>query len=175
MHLVPPMDDEPPPAYVAFVAVHLDRLRRETTRLVGGDPEGMHLYMEVLTDVAGHWRRLAWLCRLGRPRAAEDYLQRRLASRTKQWRDDQIYEVDVRVLGHPSLVTDGGPAASLALRKAAVLPGTARAGVVPVADAGIAWVHAYRRQQWHRLGRLFVTAILVVGALIQYLTWLSGS
>jgi hypothetical protein len=172
MHLVPPMDDEPPPEYVAFVATHLDRLRHETTRLVGGDPAGGHLYLEVLTDVAGHWRRLSWLGRLGRPHAAEDYLRRRLTSRMKQWRDDQIYQVDMRVLSRPSTAPT---AASLALRKATVLPGTARVGARPVADASIAWLHACRRQQWHRLARFAVLAVLLVGAMIQVLTRLSVS
>jgi hypothetical protein len=174
MYLVPPMDDEPPPDYVEFVTAHVDELRRETTRLVGGDDEGGHLYLEVLADLAGHWRRLCWLSRLGRRDAAWQYLQRRLASRTKQWREDQIYEVDVRVMRTPELfpVRTGG---SLALRKAAVLPGTARSGVLAVADAGIAWVHAYRRQQWHRVGRLIATAILLVGGMIQYMSWLSTS
>ena len=64
MYLVPPMDDDPPPEYVTFVTGHLDSLRSETNRLVGGDFEAGHLYMDVLTDVAGHWRRLYWWGRL---------------------------------------------------------------------------------------------------------------
>ncbi len=67
-----------------------------------------------------------------------------------------------------------GPGATLALRKAAVLPGTARAGgVVALADAGIAWVHAYRRQQWRRLGRLLVGSVLIFTGFVQYITWIS--
>jgi hypothetical protein len=173
MYLIPPMDEEPPPEYVAFVAAHLCPLRAETERLVGGDPEGAHLYMEVLTDLAGHWRRLAWQSWLGRRDTATEYLTRRLAVRTKQWREDQIYEVDVRVLHKPSSVSLRGPE-SLALRKAALLPGTARSGVIPVADAGIAWVHAYRKQQWHRIGRLVAGGIFLVGSMIQYMSWLSA-
>jgi hypothetical protein len=172
MYLIPPMDDEPPPEYVAFVAAHLSALRAETERLVGGDPEGAHLYMEVLTDLAGHWRRLAWRSWLNRRDEAAAYLTRRLATRTKQWRDDQIYEVDVRVVGKPSPVPPRGPV-SVALRKASVLPGTARSDVIAVADAGIAWVHAYRRQQWHRAGRLIAGGIFLVGSMIQYMSWLS--
>ncbi|MCU7724790.1 hypothetical protein ODJ79_13780 [Actinoplanes sp. KI2] len=175
MYLVPPMDDDPPPEFVAFVAGHLTALRRETDRLVGGDPEGAHLYMDVLADVAGHWRRLrawSWLAHTDAPSA---YLQKRLASRTKQWREEQIYEVDVRVLRTQPYVPLHGPGQTLALRKAKVLPDTVRRGAVPQADAGIAWVHACRKEQWHRVGRLVVTGILLVGGIIQYMSWLSTS
>lgn len=173
MYLVPPMDDDPPPEFVAFVAGHLSALRRETDRLVGGDPEGAHIYMEVLADVAGHWRRLVWWGRIAGGDKATEYMTRRLMSRTKQWRDEQIYEVDIRVLRQytplPMSVT-----ASMALRKAEVLPGTVRAGRIPYADAGIAWVKAYRKQEWHRIGRLAVTGILLVGGMIECMSWLSA-
>lgn len=173
MYLIPPMDDEPPPGYVAFVVSHLGELRRETDRLVGGDTEAAHLYLDVLADVAGHWRRLCWQSRWTRSDAIDDYLRRRLAARTKQWRDDQIYEVDVRVMRQPVLIPVSVATASLALRKAAVLPGTARSGVIATADAGIAWVHAYRRQQWHRAVRLVAAVVLLVGGMIQYMSSLS--
>jgi hypothetical protein len=173
MYLIPPMDEEPPPAYVRFVSAHLGELRRETNRLVGGDADGAHLYMDVLADVAGHWRRLCLLARLGRRDAPADYLRRRMTSRTQHWRDEQVYEVDVRVLHATPMFTPAGPVASLALRKAAVLPGNARSGVVALADAEIAWVQAYRRQQWHRIGRVVVAFVLVIGGFIQYVSWLS--
>ena len=172
MYLVPPMDDEPPPDYVTFVADHVGRLRHETDRLVGGDTEAGHIYMEVLSDLAGHWRRLRWWSRLAGKDAATEYLTRRLAARTKQWREDQIYDVDVRVLTTPQWAPANG-AASLALRKASIIPGTARTGVAAVADAGIAWVQAYRRQEWHRVGRVIATGILLVGGMIQYMSALS--
>jgi hypothetical protein len=172
MYLIPPMDEDPPPEYVAFVAAHLHPLRAETERLVGGDPEGTYLYMEVLTDLAGHWRRLAWRSWLTHRDEATAYLTRRLVTRTKQWRDDQIYEVDVRVISQPPPVPLRGPV-SVALRKAVLLPGTARSGVIAVADASIAWVHAYRKQQWHRAGRLIAGGIFLVGSMIQYMSWLS--
>jgi hypothetical protein len=177
MYVVPPMDDEPPPEYLAFVAGHLDSLRRETNRLVGGDFEAAHLYLDVLTDVAGHWRRLSWWGRLTRKDAATPYLERRLTQRTKQWREDQIYDVDIRVLRTPALfpAMAGTDRSSLALRKATVLPSTARSSAAFRADAGIAWVKAYRKQEWHRLGRLAVLAVLLVGGMIQYMSWLSSS
>jgi hypothetical protein len=174
MYLIPPMDDEPPPAYVRFVTTHLGELRRETDRLVGGDTEAGHLYMDVLADVAGHWRRLCLLSRLRGRDTITDYLVRRLTTRTTQWREEQIYDVDVRVFRPPMLFAAAGPGATLALRKAAVLPGTTRAGpVVALADAEIAWVHAYRRQQWRRLGRLLVGSVLIFTGFIQYITWIS--
>ncbi|GAA0574760.1 hypothetical protein GCM10010172_69270 [Paractinoplanes ferrugineus] len=177
MYVVPPMDDEPPPDYLTFVAGHLDALCRETNRLVGGDFEAAHLYLDVLTDVAGHWRRLTWWGRLTRKDVATPYLERRLTQRTRRWRDEQIYEVDVRVLRtraiFPSLV--GAPRSSLALRKATVLPSTARSSAAYRADAGIAWVKAYRKQEWHRIGRLAASGILLVGGMIQYMSWLSTS
>jgi hypothetical protein len=172
MYLIRPMDDEPPAAYVSFVTTHLDGLRRETSRLVGGDVEGAHLYMDVLADLAGHWRRLCLLSRLRRRDALELYLHRRVTTRTRHWRDEQIYEVDVRVLQAPSFVP-AGPAASLALRKAAVLPGTARSGLAALADAEIAWVQAYRRQRWHSIGRLLAGTVLVLVGFIEYFSWIS--
>ncbi|MEV4343953.1 hypothetical protein AB0J83_05690 [Actinoplanes sp. NPDC049596] len=175
MYLVPPMADEPPPDYVTFVAVHVTDLRRETERLVGGDPDAAHLYMDVLADVAGHWRRLIWRRRLlGHPHAAADYMTHRLATRTKQWREDQIYEVDVRVMPPPlAYYQRGGPTASLALRKADLLPDTHRLGVEATADAGIAWVQAYRRQLWHRVTRLVIGGILLIATMIQLMTSIS--
>lgn len=173
MYLVPPMDDEPPREFVDFVAGHLATLRRETDRLVGGDPEGSHLYLEVLADVAGHWRRLRWWARLAGGDRATGYLQQRLAARTKQWRDDQIYDVDIRVM-HQQMWLPMSVPATMALRKAEVLPGTARTGAIPYADAGIAWVQAYRKQEWHRIGRLVAGGILLVGGMIQYMSILSA-
>jgi hypothetical protein len=173
MYLIPPMDDEPPAEFVAFVAAHLTELRRETDRLVGGDAEAGHLYMEVLSDVAGHWRRLVWRGRLLGVDAASAYLRQRLVRRTQQWRDDQVYEVDVRVLRPRPLFGVTLPSGSLALRKAALLPGTVREGLVAIADAGIAWVHAYRRQQWHRVGRSIVFGVLLIGGMIQFMSAIS--
>ena len=180
MYLIPPMEDEPPPGYVAFVAAHLGDLRRETARLVGGDLDAAHLYLDVLADVAGHWRRLRWWGRVrGNPHAVREYMLHRLAVRTKDWRDDQMYEVDVRILSPSPWASSAAAlyqrdAGSIAYRKAAMVPDTHRSGVEAVADAGIAWVQAYRRQQWHRAGRLNVGGILLIGGMIQYMSALSA-
>jgi hypothetical protein len=171
MYLIPPMDEEPPAAYVRFVGTHLGELRQETSRLVGGDAEGAHLYMDVLADLAGHWRRLTLLTRLGRRDALELYLHRRMTTRTRHWRDDQIYEVEMRVL--PAPVFTAPAPVSLALRKAAVLPGTARGGLVALADAEIAWVQAYRRQYWRRVGRTAAAVLIFLGSFLQIMSWIS--
>jgi hypothetical protein len=175
MYLIPPMDDEPPPDYVDYVTAHVGDLRRETDQLVGGDPEGGHLYLDVLADLAGHWRRLRLLSRLSHRDRARPYLTKRLAVRAKHWREEQIYEVEIRVLHpqHAGWAPQGR--SSLALRKAAVIPGTRRSGVIlAVADAGIAWVHAYRRYQWRRAGLTVAACVLVVGGFIQYVSWASS-
>ncbi|MEU4427723.1 hypothetical protein AB0F81_44470 [Actinoplanes sp. NPDC024001] len=176
MHLIPPMDDEPPPGFVTFVTLHQRELRAEAARLVGGATIADQIYRDVLIDVAGHWRRLRWWSRVTRSDATGAYLRRRLTARTKQWREDQIYEVEVRVL-RPQipvvpLVTPGG---SLALRKAAVLDGTARASLDALADAEIAWVHAWRRSQWRLVWLRVAAGVLVIGALMQYFSWLGDA
>jgi hypothetical protein len=176
MYLVPPMADDPPPEFVAFVVTRVAELQAETDRLTGGDPEGDHLCLEVLADVAGHWRRLCWWSRLARRDAAGEYLRHRLRVRTKRWRDDQVYEVDVRVMPPQIYYTPVRPKSlSIALRKAGVLPGTARAGALAVADAGIAWVQASRREQWHRIGRLIALGILLIGGMIQFMNAISST
>ena len=78
MYVVPPMDEEPPPGFVTFVAVHLDSVRSEAARLTGGSSRADDVYSMVLSDVALHWRRLQLRRRLtGRDEAAA-YLHRRL-------------------------------------------------------------------------------------------------
>ncbi|GAA4927550.1 hypothetical protein [Actinoplanes utahensis] len=168
MRLIPPMDDEPPPDYVAFVASHQQQLRAEAYRLVGGAPVFEEIYRDVLTDLAGRWRRLRWLGK------TEAHMRQRLAARTKQWREDQVYDVEVRVLRPPSpAVPVRSPGGSLALRKAAVLEGTARAALDALADAEIAWVHAYLRSQWRRALAYAIGSVLLVLTMIQYMAWLS--
>lgn len=174
MHLIPPMDDEPPPGYVTFVTLRQRELRAEAARLVGGAPVADQIYLDVLTDVAGHWRRLRWWSRVTRSDATGAYLRRRLAARTKQWREDQIYDVEVRVLRPPPMVPLVTPAGSLALRKAAVIDGTARAPLDALADAEIAWVHAWRRSQWRLVALRVASGVLLIGALLQYFSWLGS-
>jgi hypothetical protein len=169
MHLIPPMDDEPPPDYVDFVTLHAAGLRAEATRLVGGAPAGEQIYLAVLTDLAGRWRRLRLLGR------AERHMRQRLTTRTAQWRDDQVYEVEVRVLRPPDpVVPVFARAGSLALRKAKLIGITARADLDALADAEIAWVHAYLRSQWRRLFRYVIGSVLLLAVIVQYMAWLGA-
>jgi hypothetical protein len=173
VHLVPPMELEPPPDFVAFVAVHLADVQREAARLTGGPQHAHEVYPEALADVAGHWRRLRLRSRLARDDVAARYLTRRLQIRAGQWREERIYPVDVQLSCAP--VRRDVPAGirdvpvSIALRKAALLPGTERRYARPVAEACIAWNHAWRRAYWHRLARTAAAVVLVLGALFQVL------
>jgi hypothetical protein len=162
VYLVPPMDDEPPADFVTFVFVRLGDLQREAYRLTGGHAD--EVYPDALADVARHWRRLRLRRRLTRRDVAGPYLDQRLATRAKQWRDDQVYEVEVQLL-RPPVATPH--AASIALRKAALLPDTVRIHQRPVAEAAIAWSHACRQAQWHGLARTAATVLIVFVALIQ--------
>jgi hypothetical protein len=190
-HLIPPMDDEPPAEFIAFVAGRLASLRSETARLVGGERFAPEVYTEVLTDLAGHWRRLCWRSRLGHPDAHAEYLDRRLAARTRQWREDQIYPVEVTVLRQdpdPAPAPIPAPAGAaapvqrrtaprvetVARRMAPLLPTTARTDAQVVAEAGIAWVHAYRRYVWRRYARLCGGIVVLIGYLVQVMSQFSA-
>ena len=162
VYLVPPMDDEPPADFVTFVAVRLGDLQREAHRLTGGHAD--EVYPDALVDVAGHWRRLRLRRRLTHRDVAGPYLDQRLAARAKQWRDDQVYEVEVYLLRPPAATVH---AASIALRKAALLPGTVRIQQRPVAEASIAWSHAVRQARWHGLARTAAAVLIVFVALLQ--------
>ena len=79
----------------------------------------------------------------------------------------------MRVLRPPDpVVPVFTPAGSLALRKAKIIGGTARADLDALADAEIAWVHAYLRSQWRRLLRYVIGAVLLLAVIVQYVTWL---
>lgn len=177
MYLIPPMDDDPPPEFVSVVAAHERELRHEALRLTGGDPIGHEIYQESLIDLAGHWRRVRFWGHVTGSDEAGLYLRKRLVKRTKAWRDDQVYQVEVRVLHPPErqLVPVGGPAASIALHKAALIDSTARAGLLTLADAAVAWCHAWRRAQQRQVARVIISSLLVVATLIQSMSWLAAS
>lgn len=174
-YLIPPMDDEPPREYLAFVAGRLTALRSETSRLVGGDRGAGDISMEVLTDLAGHWRRLCWRSRLSRRDALTAYLNKRLAARAKQWRDEQIYPVEVSVAADapPPVVRRPGRQ-TVAQRMAPLLPSTVRAEAGVVAEAEIAWVHAYRRYVWRRYARVIGGMVLLLFYLVQFMSQASS-
>ena len=166
VYLVPPMDDQPPGDFVTFVAVHLGDLQCEAHRLTGGHAD--EVYPGALADVAGHWRRLRLRRRLTGRDTAGEYVGQRLAARAKQWRDDQVYDVEVHIVKTPVLTAYRS---SIALRKAAVLPGTVRMQQRPVAEAAIAWNHAWRQARWHSLARTVAAVAFVFVALLQVVTY----
>ncbi|AEV87418.1 hypothetical protein ACWT_6405 [Actinoplanes sp. SE50] len=176
MNVIPPMQDDPPPEFVQVIAAHEPVLRREALRLTGGDPVGYAIYEEALTDLAGHWRRLRFWSRVTGTDVPGDYLRQRILKRTRAWREDQVYEVEVRVLRTPAPfpVPVGGPAPSLALRKASLIDGTSRAGLLTLADAAVAWCHAWRRSEHRRILRLIIGGLLLIATMIQTMSWLAG-
>ncbi|MGC9669877.1 hypothetical protein ACNTMW_25460 [Planosporangium sp. 12N6] len=185
LQVLPRMADEAPPEYVAFVARHLDPLRRDAVGVVGDEHAADLLYPEVLTDVAARW---AWLellrTRLHRPAAADEYLRLAFARRSSDWRGDEGRgrlgdegrPVEVRFLSpddppwpeepaEPDTVswpdeaeeTDGPQQrSSAATRLAPYLRPAPRREVGPLAEAAVAWWHAYEA---HR--RRVLTARLV--------------
>jgi hypothetical protein len=137
---------EAPAAYVAFVARHLDPLRRDAEGVVGSDGDPDDLSTDVLTDVATRWTWLELVRRrLRRPGAAEAYLRHAFARRAHRWqvdhRPDEPAPVDIQVWR-----ADRPPPplwSSAALRLAPVVARAPRPAVRPVAEAGVAWWHAY--------------------------------
>jgi hypothetical protein len=119
-----------------------------------------------LVDVAGHWRRLRLRRRLTHRDVAGQYLTQRLSTRARQWRDDQVYEVEVHLIRPP---VHAAQRSSIALRKAALLEDTVRAPLRPVAEASIAWGHAWRRARWRGIGRAAAAFLVVFLSLIQIL------
>jgi hypothetical protein len=180
--LLPRMPPEAPAGYVSFVDRHLSELRSESARLAGDQAHGEEIYPEALADVAARWRWFELVrTRLGRPSGADEYLRRTLETRAQRWRDDQIYPVDVVVLRADgtapfpptpfSLHNPANPYArpepvrmSLGLRQAAFLsPG--RHLPTAIAEAAIAWWHAYEVQRRRRRVAIAVVLVLLFVAL----------
>jgi hypothetical protein len=171
---------EPPPGYVAFVARNLAPVREEATRMAGDEQTADRLYPDALTDVAVRW---GWLemqrRRLNRPDAAEEYLRRALARRwqselTRAAEAEAGGLVDIQVLGpdeprqHWSGPrADAGQRASAAVRLAPQLAPTARPAFGPVADAAVAWWHAYETRRRRRWLALLVAALVLVAFLFR--------
>lgn len=179
--LLPRMPSEPPPGYVDFVERHLDALREDAARVVGDERDADQLYPEVLTDIAARWRWLDLLqTRLHRPEAGERYLRQAFQRRSQRWESQQVWPVEMEIEVAP--VYDDGivvrraaaPAwSSIALRLAPHLESTRRVEVKPIAEAAVAWWHAYaahrRRRVMAVLGFLFL--ILMVIARLQQTTY----
>jgi hypothetical protein len=183
------MPSEPPAGYVAFVERHLDALRRDAARVVGDERDADQLYPDVLTDVASRWRWLDLLhTRLNQPQAGERYLRQAFARRCQRWQPEQMVPVEVQVYRPEPPATSSwpsvsfGPAvpgaievralaarpawSSMALRLAShVTPGP-RVQVKAIAEAAVAWWHAYeahrRRKMYAAFGLVFAFLMLVV-------------
>ena len=176
MRLLPAVGLEPPPDYIEFVATHLAPLRTESAAVVGDARYADELYPEVLTDVAIRWR---WLRgpyrRLGPPNAAEQYLRRAFARRSQRWYaaraapDGPAVEFEVWSGERASWTPRPAVARreSRAIRLASfVLPPSTEAG--PLAEAAIAWWHAYEAHRRRRLVA-FLMVLLVAFVLMWQL------
>ncbi|MEV6928554.1 hypothetical protein AB0M46_29260 [Dactylosporangium sp. NPDC051485] len=176
------MTSVPPPDYVAFVTRHLEPLRRDATRVVGGEDDADQIYADVLTDVATRW---PWLelqrTRLGQASAAEDFLGRVFRRRSERFwtedRQDERADDDLQITVTPER-EEALPArrvfVSTAVRLAPmVVPRRPRSRFVadPMAEAAIAWWHAYESIRRRR----FVYAGLVALALLLALVYVSPS
>jgi hypothetical protein len=166
---------EAPHEYVQFVERHLPRLRRDAALVVGEGHRADELYPDVLSDVAARWALFELLRRWFRRRGLADaYLRRAFARRAKRWQQEQITPVEVEVwqverlptsvpmpIWHPEQLAPvharlGRPLAmpplwsSMALRLAPVLLASARLEVRPLAEAAVAWWHAYEARRRRR-------------------------
>jgi hypothetical protein len=167
------VDGEPPPGYVAFVARHLEPLRRDAARVVGDEVDADRLYPEVLADVAARWRWLELMrTRLGRPAAADEYLRDAFVRRSQRWRCDQEPVVDIQVWRTDGRTDVEAPLwrpprpslSSAATRLAPFLRPAARVEVGVLAEAAVAWWHAYEASRRRRVVAGVVAALVVVAA-----------
>ena len=172
MYLVPPMDDEPPADFVTFVAVRLRDAQREAALLTDGPEHADEIYPIAFADVARHWRRLRLRRRITHRETAWPFLLQRLAVRARRWREEQAEEDETFPFEFEvgPVLPDRRPpvhrSASVALRKAPLLPDTVRAQARPLAEASIAWSHACTQAQWNRLIR--IGASVCFGLLVLY-------
>lgn len=179
---LPRLETEPPPGYVDFVARNLDTVRAEATRMAGDEQAADRLYPDALTDVAMRW---GWLelqrRRMRRRGVAEEYLSRALARRwqaevarveRERAEEPDGAQVDIRVLRPDESVSRWtGVSASAAVRLAPQMAPTVRPTFGPVADAAIAWWHAYetrRRRRW-------IVLAAAMTLLVLWLARLTGS
>jgi hypothetical protein len=177
--LVPGLALEPPPGYVEFVATHLEPLREQAATVVGGEDDADQLYPEVLTDVATRWRWLElWRHWLRRPTAAETYLHRAFLRRSRRWRAARVaerqelpewpvVEVEVWTAVRPPWVPRPAWSSGATRLAAFVRPAPTDAGAI--AEAAIAWWHAYEAHRRRRLYALLV-ALFLIGTLIWRIT-----
>jgi len=181
------MTPEPPRDYVAFVAAHLRRLRHDAELLAGDEYEAHELYSQALVDVAIRWQWFALLRRLKRRDGAVAYLHETLVRRSTRRQAEEADFVDVEVWfsDHPQATypppgapRPDPPAQPLILEAAPTRSrGTARMlpmsglgiEVGPVAEAAVAWWHAYVAHRHARIGATAVALTLVLAIVLPYL------
>ncbi|WP_213450166.1 hypothetical protein [Rhizomonospora bruguierae] len=183
------MPPEPPDRYVVFVRQHLEPLRSAAAGIVGADHHADELYPEVLTAVAARWGWLELLrTRLGRCDAADSYLGEAFARESQRWRRGQVGDDGRETL--PMVVLRPGapppplprpfadpeglaapPAArrrsSAATRIAPFLRADSRSTVTPLAEAALAWFHAYETRRRRRLTAVVIGLVLLVLLLLR--------
>jgi hypothetical protein len=182
MRLLPVLALEPPPGYVAFVATHLEPLREQAVSVVGGE-DAERLYPEVLTDVAARWRWLnRWRPRPGRPGAVEQAVGRALARRTRRLRAElsepdpwSPFDVEVWTAGELWKTRAPRPVRSSGATRLADFVGPAQTDTAVVAEAAIAWWHAYEVHRRRRLIGVLVTVFLLVAVFAQYAIAISAT
>jgi hypothetical protein len=183
------MDTEAPPGYVAFVARHLGPLRRDAAQVVGEDGHPDELYPEVLTDVAARWGLLE-LTRifLRRPGASETYLRHAFARRSAKWRSGQDrWQVEERIVEERMMVEVFGPDrdwrpppppvsySSAAVRLAPFIRRTTAFEPGPLAEAAVAWWHAYEAHRRRWVIAAIVVAFLFAAMIARAATGTSSS
>lgn len=168
------LDADPPPAYVDFVARHLAGLRSDVLHALADEHRAECLYPQVLTDVALAWPRLQHAAHRGRPQAAGDYLDQCLHRRLYGRPGDDEQDGVAPALEMRFVVWDAGESGlphlppahreNAAIRLAAHLLPVVDPEPAPLAEAAIAWWHAYeqrRRRRW-------IVAVLTVVVLILF-------
>lgn len=183
------MPPEPPTGYVVFVQHHLEPLRSAAAGVVGMDGHADELYPEVLSAVAARW---SWLelqrTRLGRPGAADSFLGEAFARQTQRWQRAQLSDDDGLLTTEMVVLRPGAPLpplergteearatpkyaparrSSAAVRLAPFLPPESRSAVAPLAEAALAWWHAYETRRRRNLTAVLVAAGIVVLLLVQ--------
>jgi hypothetical protein len=182
---------EPPDGYVGFVARHLEWLRGEAVRATGDQHDGDRLYPDVLRDVARWWGYLELRARLpGQGQTADRYLHRALDRHIRRWEaegawgrdaDSWTGEIEVRLLqpapagprfaGYPGVAAPFGTAwTNAATRLAPYLRPTARVDAGPVAEAAIAWWHAYQARRRRRQVAVLAAILTVIAILMRLQT-----
>jgi len=169
------MSEEPPPDYVAFIERRLPDLHARVSHEVGGDRQVEEdLLPQVLADVAGRWTMLRLVARhLRNPDLPDRYLNRAVRVHAARWRQEQIYPVQVTFFDPREMFGFARPRlapVSVALRRAPFLDSTVRGQFAALAEASVAWCHAYETRR-HR--RRIAYAVLA-GLLLLVLVALSG-